>query len=110
LNPLSIEHLILSGAVEVSGIDEETGDFLYSFTEDAKDILPELHDDYIDYLHGEILYFWEYGFLNVDDFGKANPVISVTQLVFNEEAVAKLPERRKKSLKEILRIIATGGI
>lgn len=110
MNPLSLEHLILSGAIEVSGIDNETGDFLYSFTEDAKDILPELHDDYLDYLHQEILYFWEYGFLNIDDFGKANPIISTTQLVFNEQALAKLPARRKKSLREILRILAVGDM
>jgi len=37
-----IEDLILSGALEVSGIDIDTGEMLYNFTDKLKDINPDL--------------------------------------------------------------------
>jgi hypothetical protein len=43
-----IEDLILSGALEVSGIDIDTGEMLYNFTDKLKDINPDLFKDMSD--------------------------------------------------------------
>jgi hypothetical protein len=98
-----IEKLILAGAVEVAGIDSETGEFLYSFTDKVQEIMPQLYQRHLDLIHQEILYFWEHGFLNIDDFSKANPSISLTSLALNEEAIAKLPPKKIEVLNEIKR-------
>ena len=101
----SIEQLILAGAVEPAGINSETGEFLYSFTEKASEIMPEMYRDYLDYLHQEIMYFWELGFFEIDDFAKSNPTISVTPKVTDDHAIAQLSEKKQKSLIEILRAL-----
>jgi len=40
-----IEHLVLQGALEISGIDENTGDMLYSITDKLKEVHPELYKE-----------------------------------------------------------------
>ena len=49
-----IENMILDGSLEVSGIDEETGEFLYTFTEKLAKNYPELYKDTQTYFSKEI--------------------------------------------------------
>jgi hypothetical protein len=39
-----IEHLILQNALEISGIDKDTGEMLYSITDKLKEVNPKLYD------------------------------------------------------------------
>ncbi len=38
-----LEHLILQGAVEVSSIDKNTGEMIYSITDKLKEVNPEMY-------------------------------------------------------------------
>jgi len=38
-----LEHLILQGAVEVNGIDKNTGEMIYSITDKLKEVNPEMY-------------------------------------------------------------------
>lgn len=40
-----VEHLVLQGALEISGIDENTGDMLYSITDKLKEVHPALYKE-----------------------------------------------------------------
>lgn len=40
---MMIEHLLLQNAIEISGIDEETNEMLYSITDKLKEVSPELY-------------------------------------------------------------------
>ena len=40
---MMIEHLLLQNAIEISGIDSETGEMLYSITDKLKEVSPELY-------------------------------------------------------------------
>lgn len=39
-----IEHLLLQNALEISGIDEHTGEMLYSITDKLQQVSPQLYD------------------------------------------------------------------
>jgi len=39
-----LEHLILQGAVEVNGIDKNTGEMIYSITDKLKEVNPEMYN------------------------------------------------------------------
>jgi hypothetical protein len=39
-----VEHLLIQNAIEFSGIDENTGEMLYSITDKLKVVNPELFD------------------------------------------------------------------
>lgn len=101
----SIEDLILSGAVEVSGIDPETGEFLYNFTDKMKEVLPDLYNLHMNEVHNEIMYFWEKGFVELDDMMAKNPKVKLTDKAFDPEAIAELPKEKMMSLYEIKRIL-----
>jgi hypothetical protein len=44
-NSAMIEHLVLQGAIEISGIDQTTGDMLYSITDKLKEVHPKLYKE-----------------------------------------------------------------
>lgn len=101
----AIEKLILAGALEVAGIDMETGEPVYNFTEKLIDISPELHTEVSTYFSRETMALWEEGFLEMNVTEK-NPVVRLTQKALDEIEVSNLDRDRQYTLKEIIRIIS----
>lgn len=102
------DDLILSGALEVSGIDIDTGDMLYNFTESLKDINPSLHNEFSNYFFKEVTTLWEHGFLDMD-VSDSNPNVSLTEKALDPDAVAELDKQKQYTLKEIIRLILNKG-
>lgn len=99
-----IESLILSGALEVAGIDFETGEPLYNFTEKLADVDPILHSEVSSYFSREAMALWEHGFLEMD-ITEANPLVRLTEKVNDVQEVLKLNKEQQYTLKEIIRIL-----
>jgi hypothetical protein len=100
-----IDKLILEGGLEVGGIDIESGEILYTFTNKLKEIMPELYNEHLNFVNSEIMYFWERGFLDIDDLLEDNPKVTINEKALNQEEIDKLPKERQKSLDEIKRIL-----
>lgn len=100
----AIEKLILSGALEVSGIDMSTGEPIYNFTEKLIEVSPELHKEVSIYFSRETMSLWSEGFLDMDVTEK-NPTVRLTQKALDEIAVASLNKDKQYTLKEIVRIL-----
>jgi hypothetical protein len=100
----SIEELILNGVVEVSGINSDTGEFLYSFTNKLPEVMPELVNERLEQMRHEISFFLEIGFLEINDPDAENPIIFLSDKAFDEEEISQLSTQKQKSLKEIKRI------
>lgn len=99
-----IENMILDGSLEVSGIDEETGEFLYTFTEKLAENYPELYKDAQTYFSKEMMFLWENNFI-VMDVTDSNPLISLTKKALDKEEVAKLSSEVQVMLKEVVRVL-----
>jgi hypothetical protein len=99
-----ISDLILSGALEVAGIDMETGEPLYNFTQKLIDINPELHNEMSTYFSQEAMALWQHGFISMDVTEK-NPVVKLLPKAFDREEVEKLDKNHQYSLKEIIRLL-----
>jgi hypothetical protein len=99
-----ISNLILSGALEVAGMDMETGEPLYNFTSKLEYVNPELHSEMATYFTRETMALWQHGFIAMDVTQK-EPTINLLPKAFNKEEVEKLKENNKYTLKEIIRII-----
>lgn len=102
----AINQLILSGALEVAGIDIDTGEPMYNFTEKLLEISPELHEEVSLYFSRETMSLWSDGFLNMDVTEK-NPIVTITSKALDEVEVSKLSKESQKTLKEIIRVIAS---
>ena len=105
MNEESIDSLILAGVIEVAALDSETGELLYSFTDKFKEMMPELYEIHINYIHNEVMYFWEKGIVYIDDITSKNPIVSLTEKAFDEETISSLSDSKKESLEEIKRIL-----
>lgn len=98
------EYLILSGALQMAGIDSDTGEILYAFTPKVKEIMPELYNEHLNSINKEIMNLWESGFVNVDFFSN-DPLVTLTEKAFDINEVLKLSKSDKWSLEELKRLI-----
>ncbi len=99
-----MEHLILSGALEVAAIDMDNNEPLYRFTDKLKDVAPELQKDMFTYFYTDVMTLWEHGFVEVD-LDSDDPVVSLTDKALNSDEVNSLDKQEKSTLKEIIRIL-----
>jgi hypothetical protein len=95
------ESLILKGFVEVAGIDAQSGEFLYSFTDLGRKELPNLQRIIDEEFNKDIMSLWELGIIemNVSD---SNPTVKLTERAFDDEAVSALSQELRVSLQVIM--------
>ena len=105
MDEINIEDLILNGVLEVAAVDSETGEFLYTFTPLLREAMPALYKVHADTVHEEIMFLWEYGFLQMSNFTEKNPTISLTSKAFDDIEISKLSPEKQASLREIKRIL-----
>ena len=99
-----IENLILNGALEIAGIDIDTGEPLYNFTEKLQEISPELHEEVFTFFSKEAMVLWQNGFLDMDITEK-NPTVKLTPKALNEIEIMKLDKDRQFTLKQIIKYL-----
>jgi hypothetical protein len=95
-----VDKLILSGALEPAGIDEN-GDMLFSFTEKLAQIDPKLYEGLMDAFYEDVKFLWVHGFLDMD-ITSSNPKVRLTERAFDINAVSKLPPELSRSLGYIV--------
>jgi hypothetical protein len=100
----TIEALIITGAIEIAGIDEKTGQPLYRFNESIKNIMPQLYEEHLNEINRDIMGLWEKGFLNVD-FLEEDPAVTLTDKAFDDTEIKKISSEAQISLIEIKRLL-----
>jgi hypothetical protein len=101
-----VDKLILENALEVSGVDSETGELLYTFTPKIKDIYPELYAEHMNHVNSEIMKLWERGYVDIDFFIK-DPSVSLTEKALDEAEYGKLSKDEQWAIEELKRIAKT---
>lgn len=99
-----INKLILNGGLEVSAMDQDTGEILYSFTPKIKELMPDLYEEHIQTVNQEVMNLWEKGFLEIDLF-QSDPMITITEKALNKKYVGTLSKQEQWSLLEIIRLL-----
>jgi hypothetical protein len=102
---IAIDKLILEGALEVGGIDIESGEILYNFTDKLKEVMPELYNEHLNFVNSEIMYLWETGFLSIESLLEDNPKVNLTLKAYDTDKIKELPQDKQRSLLEIKRIL-----
>jgi hypothetical protein len=96
------EELLFNGAIEIVGIDVQSGEMLFNFTEKLKDVDPKLYEKMNDFFYQELLSLWEKGFISMDITQK-NPKVSLTQKALDRIEVSNLTTDQRVHLEDIMR-------
>jgi hypothetical protein len=99
---MEIDDLILSGALEPAGIDPESGEMLYNFTDKLKDVSPVLHREVNNAFNAHVMKLWELGMVSMDITDK-NPLVQLTEKSFEPDLISQLNDEELYTLKEIKR-------
>jgi hypothetical protein len=91
-----IEKLILDGAIEIAGVDEN-GELLYNFTDKLKEIDPVLYDKAFASMYDDARILWMKGFLEMD-ITDPNPIVQLNRKSFIREEIEELPLHLQKAL------------
>lgn len=106
MNKKTLEYLILEELVEVAAYDEEHGDFLYQFTDKAITMAKRFSEKYKTQFYREVLYFWEHGFLDIDNLEDPDPLIRLTPKAFDDDELDQLLPEIRVSLEVIKKALA----
>lgn len=98
-DPEFFDKLILEGAMEFAGVDEE-GEMLYSFTSKLEEVSPEMHQRVLGNVADEVNYLWSKGFLDMNVF-EENPTVHITARALDREALEELPPYYRQLLELI---------
>ncbi len=99
-----IKNLILQGALEVAGVDSETGELLYAITSKMKDVMPDMYEDHLTTVNRDLLNLWEKGYVNID-FLMADPVVTISEKGLDKTEVSKLTKPEIWALEEVKRLL-----
>jgi len=92
-----IEGMVLSGYLEVDGIDSESGEFLYRVSPKLYEEIPDLEERLQSAFLDEVYNLWTKGMVSMDAT-KANPIVSLTENAFDEKKVAELTVEERHTL------------
>jgi hypothetical protein len=98
-----VDKLILEGGLEIAGVDIDTGEFLYNFTDKLEKLNPELNDNLKNFFYNEVINLWEKGFVNISLFDE-NPMVTITNKALDQDKVKTLSKDQQKSLEQIRKI------
>jgi hypothetical protein len=99
-----IKNLILQGALEVVGVDSETGELLYAITSKMKDVMPDMYEDHLTTVNRDLLNLWEKGYVNID-FLLADPIVTISEKGLDKNEVSKLTKHEIWALEEVKRLL-----
>ena len=99
-----INNLILQGALEVAGLDSETGEFLYAVTPKLKEVMPDMYEDHLKIVNRDLLNLWEKGYVNIDFF-LPDPVVTISEKGVDKDEISKLTKPEIWALEEVKRLL-----
>ena len=99
-----INNLILQGALEVAGLDSETGEFLYAITSKMKYVMPDMYEDHLKTVNRDLLNLWEKGYVNIDLF-LPDPVVTISEKGLDKAEISKLTKPEIWALEEVKRLL-----
>jgi hypothetical protein len=97
-----IDNLILNGALEVVGVQSETGELLYGFTDKLIQIDPKLHAKFVDHFYEDMMSLWQNGFITMD-VTEVNPIVNLTEKAFDEMSIAILDQNQRHTLASLIK-------
>jgi hypothetical protein len=97
----ALEILILKGLVELTSVDEKTGEFLYRISPELFEILPDLKEEG-DRMFLEMLdILWIKGFVSMDKTVE-NPIVSLTERALDNKSVEALSSEERSALYAVM--------
>lgn len=98
-----LDEMILDGSIEVAGVLND-GSFTYKFTDKLKENSPEIYKDILEFFYKQVAIFWEKGFINFD-FSLENPLVTVTEKIYDKDALDSLTELERVNLSKIISLM-----
>jgi len=99
-----INNLILQGALEVAGLDSETGEFLYAVTPKLQEVMPDMYEDHLKVVNKDLLNLWEKGYLDIDFF-LTDPIVTISKKGLDKDEISKLTKPEIWALEEVKRLL-----
>jgi hypothetical protein len=92
-----IDNLVLMGYLDVVGIDSDSGEFLYGVSPEIKKLIPQIAEELNEMFLKQVENLWTKGFVSMD-VTEQNPMVSLTELAFDQNKVDALSFEERNTL------------
>ena len=96
-----LESMILDGSVQFAGVDSDTGEILYGFSQKVAELHPEIYAKAQNFFHSMMYKLWEQGFISMN-IAEANPLIRLNEKSFDQDAISKLDPELQNALHYVI--------
>jgi hypothetical protein len=96
----TIEYLLEIGALEFDSVDE-SGENLYKFTKEAKDLVPEIYNEQMKDFNALVFSLWSKDLIDVCFDEAGEPLIGVNENSYDNNHYKKLSMEEFLALSEI---------
>jgi hypothetical protein len=103
-----IDSLILSGALEVTAIDSESGQLVYAVTDKMEELAPEIYREINDQIHKDVMSLWQKNLLIVDIMSD-KPEVCPTEMALDRANWTNLSDSEYSTMNTVMRMFE-GGI
>ena len=103
-----IDFLLENGAIEIQGIEAETGDFLYRMTPKMQELVPELYREHFNYINQMAFDLWQKGYVEIK-FEEKGPLVMLVKDIDYKEVLSKVTHEERLFLENMISLY-NGGI
>jgi len=103
-----IDALFLNGALELSGIDSDSGQFVYAVTEKMAELAPEIYQEINNQIYRDVMALWQRGLLMVNLISDS-PEVSPSEAGLDRANWTNLSDSEYSTMNTVMRLFE-GGI
>lgn len=103
-----IDFLVENGAIEVQGIDPNTGEFLYTMTPKMKELVPELYQEHFNFINQMAFDLWQKGYVEIK-FEEKGPLVMLVKDLDYKEVLDRVSYEERLFLENMINLY-NGGI
>lgn len=97
-----INFFVKNGALEITGVDEKTGELLYKITHKMEDFDKGLYDAHLNAIYGDTMFLWQEGFIGIEDLTEEDPTAYLLPKAFDKQARDLLSSEMLDKLDQII--------
>lgn len=102
-----IDALILNGGLELSGIDSNSGQFVYAVTEKMAELAPEIYREINNQIYRDVMALWQRGLLMVNLISDS-PEVSPSESGLDRANWTNLSDSEYSTMNSVMKLFEGG--
>jgi len=97
-----LQYLLEIGAIEMTGFDAKSNQFMYNITPKAKDLVPEFYYEHFRFVNELAFKLWQDGHIEMKFDKNGTPMVILKDLEYTKNIKDSLPDEERFFLENLM--------